>query len=415
MILVVAATERELASADGAATLCCGIGPVEAALAPRLRFARERPDAVLHVGIAGAPALGPGSVVIGTEASTATSWIRPRRSARVERVLPAGALVEAARRAAGRARSSDRDVCGVGGGSAWRCRGDGGLLGSACGRARGCARREVRRSPTVRRTRTRALADRGCSCAVGSRSSAARRGNARVRALRFGFTPCPERCVRLSRARPRSRRARSEVEPVLLDIEELNRRARRWLELTKLSFGAAPAVDDRYRLLRSGAALGNGVGPLVVARAAAGLEEAVSGRVAIPRLETTAFLLLRLAAPDLGEVVELRYDRILDAVSRGEVDAGLIIHESRFTYRDHGLVRSRILATGGKGDRDCPSRSRGSAPRRPCPRRRSRPLRPPSAPRSSTRLRIAMPAGSTCVRTRASCRRRSAARTSSCT
>ena len=126
------------------------------------------------------------------------------------------------------------------------------------------------------------------------------------------------------------------VEPVLLDIEELNRRAHTGeLDLTKLSFGAVGGVGNRYRLLRSGAALGRGVGPLVVARE----ERPLAGaRIAIPGRETTAYLLLRLAEPELGDVVELRYDRILGAVAAGEVDAGLIIHESRFTYADHGLV-----------------------------------------------------------------------------
>jgi 1,4-dihydroxy-6-naphthoate synthase len=131
-----------------------------------------------------------------------------------------------------------------------------------------------------------------------------------------------------------------EVEPVLLDIEELNQRARSGeLELTKLSFGAAANVGDRYRLLRSGAALGKGVGPLLVARESMTLDEVAAGRIAIPGYDTTAFLLLRLAAPNLGEVVELRYERILGAVADGEVDAGLIIHESRFTYADRGLVK----------------------------------------------------------------------------
>ena len=103
-------------------------------------------------------------------------------------------------------------------------------------------------------------------------------------------------------------------------------------------FRSAAAAGDRYRLLRSGAALGHGVGPLVVAREAGSLEEAAAGRIAVPGRETTAFLLLRLAAPALGDVVELRYDRILDAVVAGDVGAGLIIHESRFTYGEHGLV-----------------------------------------------------------------------------
>ena len=157
--------------------------------------------------------------------------------------------------------------------------------------------------------------------------------------LRFGFTPCPNDAFAFHALAHGLVPAPFEVEPVLLDIEELNRGAAgAELELTKLSFGAAAAAGDRYRLLRSGAALGRGVGPLVVAREGGALDDVAGKRVAVPGRETTAFLLLRLAAPELGEVVELRYDRILDAVVAGEVDAGLIIHESRFTYAEHGLV-----------------------------------------------------------------------------
>jgi 1,4-dihydroxy-6-naphthoate synthase len=157
--------------------------------------------------------------------------------------------------------------------------------------------------------------------------------------LRFGFTPCPNDAFAFHALVHGLVPAPFDVDPVLRDIEELNRRAAGGeLELSKLSFGAAAAAGERYRLLRSGAALGRGVGPLVVAREAGSLEDASTWRIAVPGRETTAFLLLRLATPSLGEVVELRYDRILDAVVAGEVDAGLIIHESRFTYADHGLV-----------------------------------------------------------------------------
>jgi 1,4-dihydroxy-6-naphthoate synthase len=157
--------------------------------------------------------------------------------------------------------------------------------------------------------------------------------------LRFGFTPCPNDAFAFHALVHGLAPAPFEVEPVLLDIEELNRGAAgAELELTKLSFGAAAAAGDRYRLLRSGAALGRGVGPLVVAREPGSLEEMAAGRIAVPGRETTAFLLLRLAAPSHGDVVELRYDRILAAVAADEVDAGLIIHESRFTYAEHGLV-----------------------------------------------------------------------------
>jgi len=173
--------------------------------------------------------------------------------------------------------------------------------------------------------------------------------------LTFGFTPCPNDAFAFHALVHGLVPAPFEVEPVLLDIEELNRRAAgAELQLTKLSFGAAAAAGDCYRLVRSGAALGRGVGPLVVARQSGSLEEAAAGRIAVPGLETTAFLLLRLAAPALGEVVELRYDRILDAVVAGEVDAGLIIHESRFTYREHGLVSVVDLGEWWEGETGLP-------------------------------------------------------------
>ncbi|HEX3237374.1 MAG TPA: 1,4-dihydroxy-6-naphthoate synthase [Gaiellaceae bacterium] len=173
--------------------------------------------------------------------------------------------------------------------------------------------------------------------------------------LTFGFTPCPNDAFAFHALVHRLVPAPFDVEPVLLDIEELNRRAAgAELALTKLSFGAAEAGGDRYRLLRSGAALGRGVGPLVVAREAGSLEEATTGRIAIPGRETTAFLLLRLAVPALGDVVELRYDRILEAVVSGEVDAGLIIHESRFTYPKLGLVSVADLGEWWEGETGLP-------------------------------------------------------------
>ena len=173
--------------------------------------------------------------------------------------------------------------------------------------------------------------------------------------LRFGFTPCPNDAFAFHALVHGLVPAPFEVEPVLCDIEDLNRRAGvAELQLTKLSFGAAAAAGDRYRLLRSGAALGRGVGPLVVAREAGSLEEAAAGRIAVPGRETTAFLLLRLAAPALGDVVELRYDRILDAVAAGAADAGLIIHESRFTYTELGLVAVADLGEWWEGETGLP-------------------------------------------------------------
>jgi 1,4-dihydroxy-6-naphthoate synthase len=123
------------------------------------------------------------------------------------------------------------------------------------------------------------------------------------------------------------------------DVETLNRWARDGvLDVTKVSYGVVPLLLDEYVVLRSGGALGRGCGPLVVAREALDPTELAACRFAIPGRNTTANLLLRMFAPDAPPGEEMQYDRVMPAVARGEVDAGLIIHESRFTYADHGLV-----------------------------------------------------------------------------
>jgi 1,4-dihydroxy-6-naphthoate synthase len=122
-------------------------------------------------------------------------------------------------------------------------------------------------------------------------------------------------------------------------VETLNRLAADGaLDVTKASYAAIPWLGERYALLRSGGALGRGCGPLLVARPDTPLTELRRGRIAIPGLRTTANLLLRLWDPALPEGAERVYGEIMPAVEAGAVDAGLIIHESRFTYPEHGLV-----------------------------------------------------------------------------
>ncbi|HEY7768951.1 1,4-dihydroxy-6-naphthoate synthase, partial [Longimicrobium sp.] len=126
----------------------------------------------------------------------------------------------------------------------------------------------------------------------------------------------------------------------LEDVETLNRLAAdAQLDVTKISYGAAPSLLRDYVLLRSGGALGRGCGPLIVARRELSHDELRTARIAIPGRNTTANLLLRLFAADAQPGTELVYSDIMPAVARGDVDAGLIIHESRFTYPQHGLVK----------------------------------------------------------------------------
>ncbi len=130
------------------------------------------------------------------------------------------------------------------------------------------------------------------------------------------------------------------VEHVLDDIQSLNRRAleRADLEITAVSAHAYALLAERYAVLSCGASMGLGYGPVVVAREAHPIGWLEGRRVAIPGPLTTAALLLGIDCPSC-QAVEVRFDRIPDAVANGEVDAGVIIHESQLTYRDAGLAK----------------------------------------------------------------------------
>jgi len=130
------------------------------------------------------------------------------------------------------------------------------------------------------------------------------------------------------------------VEHVLQDIQTLNRRALESadLEITAVSAHAFAFLSDRYAILRCGASMGLGYGPLVVSREPRALDSLRGRRVAIPGPLTTAALLLRTELPDCTPV-EVMYDQIPARVASGEFDAGVIIHESQLTYREEGLVK----------------------------------------------------------------------------
>jgi len=162
-----------------------------------------------------------------------------------------------------------------------------------------------------------------------------------ARTLTLGYSPCPNDTFifhalvsGLVGAEGLAFRERLE------DVETLNRLAAEGaLDVTKVSYGAIPHLVRDYVLLRSGGALGRGCGPLVVARRPFTADELAGKRIAIPGRNTTANLLLRLFAPAAAAGIEMVYSDIMPAVERGEVDAGLIIHESRFTYPQHGLEK----------------------------------------------------------------------------
>ena len=128
-----------------------------------------------------------------------------------------------------------------------------------------------------------------------------------------------------------------EIEQVLQDIQKLNEWALEGrLEVTAISLHAYPFVQDRYALLPHGASIGSGYGPILVAREPLTFEQLRFAEIVVPGRMTTAFLALRLALGEFGHR-ELPFDRILDEVSSGRADAGLVIHEGQLTYEAEGL------------------------------------------------------------------------------
>ena len=128
-----------------------------------------------------------------------------------------------------------------------------------------------------------------------------------------------------------------EIRHALKDIETLNQAAfHGTYEITALSFHGYAHLSDLYQLMPSGASFGDGYGPVVVSRVPLGRADLAARKVAIPGKLTTANLALHLWQPEV-ETVIVPFDRILDAVLAGEVDAGVVIHEGQLTYSDAGL------------------------------------------------------------------------------
>jgi 1,4-dihydroxy-6-naphthoate synthase len=147
-----------------------------------------------------------------------------------------------------------------------------------------------------------------------------------------------------------------QFEHVLQDIQTLNERARRGeLDITAISIHAYPYVSDQYALLPSGASMGDGYGPMLVAKEAFPREEIGRKKIAVPGLMTSAFLALQLwlgkAAHDFDYLV-VPFDQIFTAVRSGKAEVGLIIHEGQLTWQKEGLVVCEDLGVWWKREHD---------------------------------------------------------------
>lgn len=176
-----------------------------------------------------------------------------------------------------------------------------------------------------------------------------------MKKLSLGYSPCPNDTFIFYALAHKKVRGSVEFSEMLRDVETLNRMARRSeLDVTKVSFNAFGHLREDYCLLRSGSALGRGCGPLIVAKDRINIADLAGKKIAIPGKMTTAYLLLQLFDPDIKNVVEMPFDRIMNAVSLGAVDAGLIIHEGRFTYPEYNLVQLIDLGEWWEGETGLP-------------------------------------------------------------
>ena len=158
--------------------------------------------------------------------------------------------------------------------------------------------------------------------------------------MTLGLSPCPNDTYIFHALLHHLVPSPAHFTPHMADVEELNALARqKKLPVTKLSLGVVPYIMDDYAIMASGAALGWGCGPLVVAREDLPEEKWKTARVAVPGLMTTANLLLTLHGGFQGPREEMLFSDVMDAVLTGEADMGVIIHEGRFTYADRGLVK----------------------------------------------------------------------------
>jgi len=164
--------------------------------------------------------------------------------------------------------------------------------------------------------------------------------------LTLGFSPCPNDTFIFDAMVNGLIDTRGiTFDYVMEDVETLNLWAEQGkLDITKLSYNTFIHIVNEYALLHSGSALGEGVGPLLVSKTPIAQAKIDELKIAIPGHNTTANLLLSLAFPGAKNKTELVFSEIESAVLSGEYDAGLIIHEGRFTYQKKGL--SKIIDLG---------------------------------------------------------------------
>ncbi len=158
--------------------------------------------------------------------------------------------------------------------------------------------------------------------------------------LEIGYSPCPNDTFIFHALTHEEIDFRHELDVIHKDVSTLNEMAlNNELDIAKVSIHAYGHLIDDYNLLRTGGALGEDVGPILVSREPIDIDSLSEKSIVIPGELTTAYLLLRLFDRDVEYKDVLGYEKIMEAVQSGEYDVGLVIHEGRFTYPDYDLIK----------------------------------------------------------------------------
>ncbi|MDG5786196.1 1,4-dihydroxy-6-naphthoate synthase [Evansella sp. AB-P1] len=179
--------------------------------------------------------------------------------------------------------------------------------------------------------------------------------------MKIYFSPCPNDTFVFHGAVHGLIPSAPKLEVTYADIDITNKLAMNdnGPDILKISYGALPWVLDKYTLIPCGGALGRGCGPLVLAKENSDPTSLAGKRVAVPSERSTAYLLFRLWAKQhvpngVGEIVVMPFHEIMPAVRDGKIDAGLVIHEARFTYPEYNLTLLADLGSWWEEDTGLP-------------------------------------------------------------
>ncbi|MDT8862444.1 1,4-dihydroxy-6-naphthoate synthase [Alkalihalobacillus sp. MEB130] len=180
--------------------------------------------------------------------------------------------------------------------------------------------------------------------------------------MKIAFSPCPNDTFVFHAWVHGLIPGAPELDVTYADIDKTNNWAAEGIgpEVQKISYAALPYVLSDYALIPCGGALGRGCGPLVLTKGEQVGPQALAGKkVAVPSERSTAYLLFRLWASQtisggIGEIIVMPFHEIMPAVQAGTIDAGLVIHEARFTYQDYGLTLLQDLGSWWEEDTGLP-------------------------------------------------------------